>query len=403
MPDPIAYLDTRLDPMVQLVSRLANINSYSHHLPGLAVVAELLRQEFTALAPDTTDTTPLPPAETLSATGETLQAPLGELLSFAKRPQASIQALLVIHYDTVYAPEHSFKSVTREDEQTLRGPGVADAKGGIVVMLNALLALEQSPDAKNIGWRVLLNPDEEIGSPGSAHFLTEAAKQSHFALVFEPAPTPQTLVTQRKGSGNFSVIFHGRSAHAGREIEKGRNAILAAARFAIDATAAISTIPGATFNVGKIDGGGPVNVVPDLAILRLNLRVVTPEQQQQVETRLAELIAAANRDDITATLHGHFSSPPWAPAPQSQALFEQLCAAGRKLGLDLRAAASGGASDANKIASTGLPVLDSLGPVGADIHSQNERIHIPSLVERAKLSALLLTRLASGEVRLPAS
>jgi glutamate carboxypeptidase len=367
----------------------------------LAVVAELLRQEFAALAPDTIDTVPLPPAETLAASGEVLQSPLGELLSFAKRPQAPIQALLVIHYDTVYAPDHPFKSVTRDDEQTLRGPGVADAKGGIVVMLNALLALEQSPHANNIGWRVLLNPDEEIGSPGSAHLLAEAAKQAHFALVFEPAPTPNTLVTQRKGSGNFSVIFHGRSAHAGREIEKGRNAILAAARFALDATAAISQIPGATINVGKIDGGGPVNVVPDLAILRLNLRVVTPEQQQSVEARLAELVATANRDDITAVLHGHFSSPPWAPAPQSQALFEHLCAAGRDLGLDLRATSSGGASDANKIASTGLPVLDSLGPVGFDIHSKDERIHIPSLLERAKLSALLLTKLASGQIPPP--
>jgi glutamate carboxypeptidase len=401
MPDPIAHLDTRLEPMVQLVSRLANINSYSHHLPGLAMVAELLRQEFAALAPDTTDTIPLPPAQALSATGETLQSPLGQLLSFTKRPQAPIQALLVIHYDTVYAPDRPFKSVTRQDQQTLRGPGVADAKGGLVVMLNALLALEQSPHAKNIGWQVLLNPDEEIGSPGSAHLLTEAAKQAHFALVFEPAPTPHTLVTQRKGSGNFSVIFHGRSAHAGREIEKGRNAILAAAHFAIDATAAISSIPGATINVGKIDGGGPVNVVPDLAILRLNLRVVTPDQQHRVEARLAELIAAANRDDITATLHGHFSSPPWTPGEQPPPLFADLCAAGRELNLDLRATSSGGASDANKIASAGLQVLDSLGPLGFDIHSKNERIHIPSLVERAKLSALLLTKLASGQIPPP--
>src|SRR4051812_21768563 len=189
MPDPIAYLDSRLDQMVQLVSRLANINSFSHHVPGLAVVAELLRQEFAALHPDRVETIALPPAEALSASGEILQSPLGELLSFSKRADAPLQALLVIHYDTVYAPEHGFKSARREDEQTLRGPGVADAKGGIVVMLNALLALEQSADAGNVGWTVLLNPDEEIGSPGSAHLLAEAAKRADLAMVFEPAPT----------------------------------------------------------------------------------------------------------------------------------------------------------------------------------------------------------------------
>jgi glutamate carboxypeptidase len=398
----MAYLDSRLDPMVQLVSRLANINSFSYHLPGLAIVAELLRQEFIALAPDTVETLPLPPAEAVSSTGETLQTPLGELLSFRKRPQAPVQVLLVIHYDTVYAPDHAFKSAVREDDNTLRGPGVADAKGGIVVMLNALLALEQSPHAKNIGWHVLLNPDEEIGSLGSSTLLVEAAEKAHLALVFEPPPTAQTLVTRRKGSRNFSVVFHGRSAHAGREIEKGRNAVLAAARFAVDATASISAIPQASMNVGKIEGGGPVNVVPDLAILRFNVRVVTPEQQKQVEAALAGFVTAANRNDITATMHGHFSSPPWVAAAGSPVLFDDLCAAGRELGLQLTATSSGGASDANKVASTGIPVLDSLGPVGFDIHSQNERIIVASLVERAKLSALLLTKLATGELPLPA-
>jgi glutamate carboxypeptidase len=223
------------------------------------------------------------------------------------------------------------------------------------------------------------------------------------ALVFEPAPTATTMVTRRKGSGNFSVIFRGRSAHAGREIEKGRNAVLAAARFAIDATAAVSAVSGATINVGKVDGGGPVNVVPDLAILRFNVRVVTPQQQADVETRLADLVQAANRDDIRAEMHGHFSSPPWVSGPAGEALFESLRDIGRSLGLDLSATSSGGASDANKIASAGLPVLDSLGPVGADIHSPAERVDVASLVQRAKLSAALLTKLATGEIRLAPS
>jgi glutamate carboxypeptidase len=400
MNDPLAYLDTRRDDMVNLVTRLAAVNSYSHHPAGLAAVADLLRHEFAALAPDAVESIPLPPAETLSLTGELLHEPLGDLLSFTKRPAAPLQVLLVIHYDTVYAADHPFQAVTRPDEGTLRGPGVADAKGGIVVLLNALLALEQSPHAKNIGWRVLLNPDEEIGTPGAAPLLAAAAETAHLALVFEPAPTHETLVNQRKGSGNFSVLFRGRSAHAGREIEKGRNAVLAAARFALDATAALSAIPGVTINVGRIDGGGPVNVVPDLAIARLNVRAVTPAQQHDVESRLATLVAAANVNDITATPHGHFSSPPWVMDAPALQLFEHLCACGRDLNLPLRPQSSGGASDANKLASTGLPVLDSLGPVGFDIHSPSERLHIPSLVDRAKLSALFLTKLAAGEIRL---
>jgi glutamate carboxypeptidase len=344
----------------------------------------------------------LAPEESLSPAGQGVPLPVGQLLSMTKRPTAPVQVLLVIHYDTVYPVDHAFRTVTRED-QTLRGPGVADAKGGIVVMFNALLALERSPAAKNLGWRVLLNPDEEIGSPGSAPALITAARTGvHLGLVFEPAPAPQTMVTKRKGSGNFAVLFRGRSAHAGREIEKGRNAVVAAARFALDATAALAGIPDVTMNVAKIDGGGPANVVPDLAILRFNVRVVTPEQQRQVEARLTELVAAANRQDgIRAELYGHFSSPPWVMTERGANLFAHLQRCGRELGLSLTATPSGGASDANKIASTGLPVLDSLGPVGSDIHSENERVVIASLAERAKLSALLLHKLAAGQVPLP--
>jgi glutamate carboxypeptidase len=396
MTDPLSYLDSRREAMVDLLSRLSNQNSYSHNLLGLAAVAKMLGEEFAALEPDAMAIIPVAPAEALSAGGEILRVPLGDLLSFAKRPDAPVQVLLGIHYDTVYPPDHSFQTVTRPDEDTLQGPGVADAKGGIVVMLNALLALERSPHAKNIGWRVMLNPDEEIGSPGSAALLAEAAQKVQYALVFEPAPTADTLVNQRKGSGNFSAIFHGRSAHAGREVHKGRNAVLAAARFALEATAAISAIGGGvTINVGKVDGGGPVNVVPDLAILRFNIRAVTPLQQQQIEGVLGDLIRAAHRDDITAELHGHFSSPPWVMNEAGKRLFSTLCDCGGELGLNLQATSSGGASDANKIASTGVPVLDSLGPVGADIHSPNERVAIHTLVERAKLSALLLMKLAS--------
>jgi glutamate carboxypeptidase len=398
MTDSLAFLNDRQEAMVDLLTRLAELNSYSHNLAGLGAVANVLQREFGALGPDRVERVALPAAEALSASAEVVRTPVGELLSFVKRPGAPVRVLLVIHYDTVYPPEHGFRRVWR-DGDCLRGPGVADAKGGIVVMLNALLALERLPEAKNVGWHVVLNPDEEIGSPGSAALLERAAREAHLAMVFEPAPTATTMVTRRKGSGNFSVVFRGRAAHAGREIEKGRNAVLAAARFAIEATAAVSAIPGATINVAKVDGGGPANVVPDLAILRFNVRVVTAEQQRQVEARLAELLEGANRaDGIMATMHGHFSSPPWVMHERGLELFERLRETGRELGLKLEAQSSGGASDANKIAATGVPVLDSLGPVGSDIHSDQERVDVGSLVERARLSALLLQKLAVGEV-----
>jgi glutamate carboxypeptidase len=398
----LAYLDGRQAVMVDLVTRLAAVNSYSHHLPGLLAVAELLEREFAALAPDRSGRTDLPPMEAVDAAGAIVRTPVGPLLSFEKRwsTAAATRVLLVIHYDTVYAPNHPFQTVTRLDDRTLRGPGVADAKGGIVVLLNALLALERSPLAPRIGWKVLLNPDEEIGSPGSAELLAAAAREADIALVYEPPPTPAVLVNRRKGSGNFSVTFRGRSAHAGREIHLGRNAVLAAARFAVEATEAVGALgEGVTINVGKVDGGGPMNVVPDLAVLRFNCRAETPAGRDAVERRLAELVAEANRaDGITAELHGHFSSPPWVMSPSNATLFEALESCGRELGLQLQGITSGGASDANKIASTGVTVLDSLGPVGRAIHSPDESVDVTTFVERAKLSALLLMKVAAGEL-----
>ena len=385
MPNDFAWLESQQPAMIELLTRLANVNSGSHHQAGLTRVAADIQNAFRALHPEINEQIGL--------------ANAAACLRFCKRLQAPTRVLLVIHYDTVYGPDHPFQSVTRTDEEHLRGPGVADAKGGIVTLLYALLAFEQSdhPDRQNLGWEVVLNPDEEIGSPGSAPVLVEAARRNHYALVFEPAPDATHLVTARKGSGNFAATFHGKAAHAGREPHKGRNAVLAAARFALDATAAISSVSqNTTINVARIEGGGPANVVPDLATTHFNVRASTPDEQHEVESRLGELIATAGRQDgIRARLDGQFSSPPWVMNSASQQLLarhQQL--ARQHLELELQPASSGGASDANKIASARIPTLDSLGPVGHSIHSDQETVHIPSLVERARLAALLLHSLA---------
>ena len=395
----LPWLDAQATPMADLLTRLANLNSASHNTDGLHRVAGQLEQAFSTLNPDISERIPLKPAQTLTPDAKLIHHALGSCLRFAKRPTAAKRILLVIHYDTVYPPDHPFQSVTRIDDHHLRGPGVADAKGGVVVLLHSLLAFERSPETNRLGWEVILNPDEEIGSPGSAPVLVEAAKRNHAALVFEPAPDPTHLVTQRKGSGNYSAVFRGRAAHAGREPHKGRNAVLAAARFALDVTSSLSSIsPNVTVNVAKIEGGGPANVVPDLAIPRFNVRATTTDEQHQVESHLADLLATANRQDgIRATLDGQFSSPPWQMNDPSKSLFARLQSLARQhLHLDLHPSTSGGASDANKIASTAIATLDSLGPVGHSIHSDQETVHLPTLVERAKLAALLLNDLADS-------
>src|SRR5207253_7136774 len=136
--------------------------------------------------------------------GEPVEQPLGRALRATKRHEPSsgvaVRVLLNIHTDTVYPLDHPFQSVTRIDEHTLRGPGVIDAKGGLVVMLAAIEALERSALAPQIGWEVLLNPDEEIGSPGSAHLFKEVASRHRVGLVFEPAIGEGNLVDSDRKS-----------------------------------------------------------------------------------------------------------------------------------------------------------------------------------------------------------
>jgi glutamate carboxypeptidase len=152
--------------MIDHVTTWSNINSHSHNTAGLAKLAQKLAADYSVLDGETT-WHDLPPAASINSRGQRIETPLGRAITITKRPDARLRVLLNIHMDTVYPPDSPFQSV-REEPGKLHGPGVADAKGGLAVMLTALEAFEQSPDAHRIGWQVLINPDEEIGSPGAS-------------------------------------------------------------------------------------------------------------------------------------------------------------------------------------------------------------------------------------------
>ena len=268
-------------------------------------------------------------------------------------------------------------------------------------MLSALRALEESRVAENLGWEVLLNPDEEIGSPGSAGLLKEAVSRNHLGLVFEPAFADGALVGARKGSGTFTAVVRGRPAHAGRDFDKGRSAIIALAEM-IRALAPHPR-PGLIINCGRIEGGGAVNIVPDLAIARFNVRADSADDKFWFEQFFHSVAAQLElKEGIRVSLHGQFHSPPKPMDPRSAELMEEILTCGRELGMTgLAVRPSGGTCDGNKLAAAGMPVVDSLGPVGGDLHSEREYVLLQSLIERANLSALLLLKLAAGEVASP--
>jgi glutamate carboxypeptidase len=335
-------------------------------------------------------TVEVPPYRTMDDSGQWVQQPLGQAIHIGKWPAANRRILLCIHMDTVYPDDHPFQSCRWLDDGRLNGPGVADAKGGLIVMLYALRTLELSPLAGRVGWEVIINADEELGSPGSHQFLQHRARYSQCGLLFEPTMPDGSLVSWRKGTGNFIFVVRGRAAHSGREFDKGRNAVVACSRL-MDEIDRLNGDSQTTFNVGRISGGGPLNIVPDLAIGRVNVRVKTLADQQLAEQRLAHLVANFNKlDGISVEQHGGISSPPKEIEQRDLELQRRIECCGQAIGVAIRWQGSGGASDGNKFSAAGLPNVDSLGPVGGNIHSADEYLLTESLVPRAKLASLVL-------------
>jgi len=382
----------RSEPMLEQVLAWAEVNSGSRNLAGLERIAELLADAFAAL-PGALRLEHPQPVEAVNPDGKLVKIKHGRHLHLSVRPTAPVQLLLTGHMDTVFGADHSFQHTRWLENGVLNGPGVADMKGGLAVMLAALKGVERSPDADRLGYEVVINSDEEVGSLGSASLLTQSAQGKHAALTYEPAALPDgTLAGARPGSGNFAIVVRGRSAHAGRNPEDGRNALLAAADLALRLDQLNQD--GLTVNPSRIEGGSPSNVVPDLAILRVNLRPRTPQIEKSAKREIDEAVASVSAErEVDIQLSGGFGRPPKPLTPEAEALFNLVKQAGADLGQDIGWQSSGGVCDGNNIAACGVPVVDTMGVRGGKIHSAEEYLIAESLKERAALSALTILRL----------
>jgi glutamate carboxypeptidase len=247
------------------------VNTGSRNSAGLQAFLSILEEAFASLG-GTMARVPLKAEQVVSAAGVLEDKALCDALHVVVRPDAPIKIVLTGHFDTVFPIDSAFQKVIDKGDGSLNGPGVADMKGGLLIMLEALKAFETLPCAPQIGYELLISPDEEIGSPGSGPVLAQIGARSDVGLTYEPALADGSMSGARKGSGNFAVTVHGRAAHVGRAHFEGRSAIGAAARFVAALEGLNGAYEGVTFNTGRIDGGGPTNVVPDLAVVRFNVR-----------------------------------------------------------------------------------------------------------------------------------
>ncbi len=381
--------------MLAQVEAWSRVNTGTANLAGLAEQAALLAEAF-AVLPGTVELVDPAPVTAIAADGSAYDKPHGRHVVVRVRPEANRRILLTGHMDTVFPADHAFQHLRWLDATTLNGPGVADMKGGIAVMLHALMAFEASGEASALGYDVLLNSDEETGSLASAALIAELAQGKIAALTYEPAALPDgTLAHERGGTGNYSITFTGRSAHAGRNPQEGRNAIVAAADLILRLKALENE--DITINPAKLEGGAANNVVPDHAVLRFNIRPRTIEAGAAFEEALGQLLAAIEAGHEVAThRHGGVTRPPKPVDAQAQRLFDLVRQCGAELGQDIRWQRSGGVCDGNNIAACGVPVVDTMGVRGGAIHSPDEYLIVPSLAERAALSARVFARLAQG-------
>jgi glutamate carboxypeptidase len=375
----------------------AAINSGSRNADGLNRMLDVLEAEARRL-PSTVVRTPTSGSTSVGDDGAVRTEAHADALKIVARPDAPVQVVLTGHYDTVFPADSRFQSVVTRPDGALNGPGVADMKGGISVMLAALEAFETHPDRERVGWTVLLSPDEEIGSPASAPLLAQLGARGHVGMTYEPAMPDGAMAGARKGSGNFHLIVTGKAAHAGRAFDEGANAVAGAAVIAARLHALNGRREGVTINVAKIAGGGPLNVVADNAVVRFNVRVPDRAAADWIEAEVRALAATPPLPGLTLDLHGGMTRAPKPMDASQTALFEAVREAGALLGQTIAWKPSGGVCEGNNLHAAGLPNIDTLGVRGGDIHSDQEFAWPDSFVERAQLSALILCKLASGEI-----
>jgi len=270
-------------------------------------------------------------------------------------------------------------------------------KGGLTALLYALRAHQE---ARTRTWTetnvsVVFNADEERLSPTSREVIGAEARRAHSVGILEPARPGGEYVMARKGAGTFFLEVTGKAAHAGLQPELGASAIWDLAQKVAALHALTDLDRGTTVNVGTVRGGERPNVVADRAVAEIDLRAWSRAEAEAAIAAMEKICARPHVAGTTARFSGEVSFPPWPPGlPGTERLLEIMRAAGRDLGVEVRAIKTGGGSDGNHTSAI-APTLDGMGPRGNRAHSAEEFIEVATLLERTKMLALFLDRWAA--------
>jgi glutamate carboxypeptidase len=300
------------------------------------------------------------------------------------------QFLTLCHLDTVWPSGTLAKMPLREADGKLYGPGVYDMKAGTAILLTALRVLREAGLPPKHPVRMLFTSDEEVGSVISRDLIEAEARRSLLTIVLEPALATGQIKTFRKGVGEFTVVAHGRAAHAGGDHQKGLNAIEELAYHIPALQKLTDYATGTTINVGMIQGGSASNVVPERAEMEVDFRISQMAEIDRVVAAVQGLQPVLNGARLE--ISGGLNRPPMEHNATMVKTFEQARRLAASIGLTLEEGSTGGGSDGNFTAGLGTPTLDGMGAVGDGAHATHEHVVIASLAERAALLATILTQ-----------
>ncbi len=327
------------------------------------------------------------------------EEPLPVLIARKQTGHDSPRVMIAGHLDTVHDPKGSFREMTIDGAKKFAtGPGVVDMKGGVLIAIAALEALAEA--GVDCNWTVVLNGDEETGSFQSAGILHDVAGEHDLGIAVEPALADGSLAIERMGSGQCMIEVFGRSAHVGREFEKGLSAVTKLAEVLLMLSKMARPSEGRIVNAGPLKGGVVTNAVPDYAACWVNVRYRDAEAGD-VLGRMIDELATAEEEVPRVVVHRRWNRPA-KPATDAVAAFARgIQAAAAALGQELPFASTGGVCDGNIMQAAGLPTLDTLGVRGGNLHRPDEFIELASLVDRSQLLATVLSRIAAGELAVP--
>ncbi|MER2236765.1 MAG: M20 family metallopeptidase [Psychrobacillus sp.] len=377
------YLRRNLEPMLELIEKLVNIDSGSTCKTGVDKIGEILIDEYKQMD--------------LSIEIKENEE-FGNNIVIKHKEALKPEILLIAHMDTVFpigtAAERPF---TIKDGLAF-GPGVADMKASQVTLLYAMKYLYEKNDAALKNVIIILNSDEEIGSPTSRELIEEISKEVKYALVMEPARKDGSIVSSRRGGGRYTLHVHGRSAHSGVAPEEGRSAIEELAYKTIKLNHLTDHEQGISVSVGIVEGGDAVNMIPDSATGYVDVRVESDEQSLEIAKQIETICSVPDVPGTTIDLEGGITRPPMELDDKNQKLLEIVKEVGSSFGLKVTDSHTGGGSDASFPSHLGVATIDGVGPIGGKLHNEGEYLEIDSLTERCFLLAETVSRLSgTGE------